>query len=184
MKTFTSKLFISLVALAGLFSVAACSDDDDIKTDKVPANIRTEFAKMYPEATNVDWESKYGYYVADFKKGSLEMDAWYDEIGRWTMSVTDFDGQRPLISVLPEPVQLAIIENATEGIDYTVDDVHLYERIGSDIFYEVEVEGKIAASSVEVNDITYFYRPDGTLINSVENFKGEIIPTTVIADLK
>lgn len=184
MKTFTSKLLLAFLGAAGMFSIAACDNDDDIKTDKVPTSVRSEFSKMYPEATNVDWELKSGYYVADFNKGSLDMDAWYDEIGRWAMSVTDFDGHKPLISVLPEPVQLALIENITEGLEYTIDDVNLYERIGSDIFYEVEVDGRTLPGTVEVNDITYFYRPDGTLINTVENFKSEILPTTVIADLK
>ena len=65
-----TKLFITIAIAVAAVNVKA----QDIKTKDVPANVKSAFAKKYPQATKVSWEKEKGNFEANrtdiCKKGS------------------------------------------------------------------------------------------------------------------
>lgn len=148
-----------------------CSDDNDIKTDKVPSAVRDTMAEMFPKATNIDWDLKYSYYVADFRLDNLETDAWFSKNGDWTMTETDYNKS---IAMLPEAVQEAF--KASDYATLTIDDVDYYKRL-TDSFSAIEVD---------VNggpDVTMYIDDAGKVINIVNGDHKDILPDTDITKL-
>lgn len=104
-------------------------DDDNITPDK---NVRDTFESMYPNATRIEWEIEYGYYVVDFRQGGHEKEAWFDTSGAWLMTETDLGRTAPEI--------IAAALSNTEYASWRIDDVDYIEQKDKDPFYIVEVE--------------------------------------------
>ena len=58
------KIYTLLLALCVTWSLQSCDNDDD-NSIAVPTELQNAFASKYPNAANVKWETKSGYYVAD-----------------------------------------------------------------------------------------------------------------------
>lgn len=61
------------------------TDNNDDESIAVPVELQSTFSAKYPNATNVEWENKYGYYVADFYDGH-EASAWFTQEGKWVFN--------------------------------------------------------------------------------------------------
>ena len=72
------KIFTFLLVLGVAWSLHSCDNNDD-ESIAVPVELQSTFSAKYPNATNVEWENKYGYYVADFYDGH-EASAWPDPV--------------------------------------------------------------------------------------------------------
>ena len=72
-----------LAGLLILLSVSAFAEG------RLPANIQTAFLKLYPQATDVEWEQMAGCYVAEFIADSQEVDVWFNKQAEWVMTETD-----------------------------------------------------------------------------------------------
>lgn len=59
------KIYTLILALGAAWSLQSCDNNDD-DSIAVPAELQNAFSSKYPNAANVKWESKSGYYVADF----------------------------------------------------------------------------------------------------------------------
>ena len=81
------KIYTLLLALCVTWSLQSCDNDDD-NSIAVPTELQNAFASKYPNAANVKWETKCGYYVADFYDG-YEASAWFTQDGKWQMTETD-----------------------------------------------------------------------------------------------
>ena len=81
------KIFTFLLVLGVAWSLHSCDNNDD-ESIAVPVELQSTFSAKYPNATNVEWENKYGYYVADFYDG-YEASAWFTQDGKWQMTETD-----------------------------------------------------------------------------------------------
>lgn len=68
------KIYTLLLALCVTWSLQSCDNDDD-NSIAVPTELQNAFASKYPNAANVKWETKSGYYVADFYD-EYEASAW------------------------------------------------------------------------------------------------------------
>lgn len=68
-------IYTLLLALCVTWSLQSCDNDDD-NSIAVPTELQNAFSSKYPNAANVKWETKSGYYVADFYDG-YEASAWY-----------------------------------------------------------------------------------------------------------
>lgn len=124
------KLKLYLMALLmGAFILQSCGDDDVAPKD-VPAGVQEAFARKYPGLTAYEWEMQTGYYVADFRNGNREAEAWFRPDGAWVKTETDYVGQ------LPEPVQNHIITNYPA---YRVDDVDWVET-PTDEYFDIELD--------------------------------------------
>ena len=116
------KIYTLLIAFCAAWSLHSCDNDDD-ESIAVPAALQEAFSSKYPNVKNVKWETKAGYYVADFYDG-YETSAWFTTDGNWHMTETDIP-----YTALPDPVK-----SAFEASDYKTwkrDDVDKLERRGA-----------------------------------------------------
>lgn len=152
-------LFLSVVLCALALGFTACSDDDNdnVKQDKVPAQVRETFSQMYPSAAPT-WEMEYGMYKAEWHEGGDDIDAWFMPNGDW--KCTDRNMRR---AGLPEAVTNYINTNYA---GYYVDDVD-YMEVPGDSYYDIELERN------GYPDVELWIRADGTVINEgFEPWKG------------
>lgn len=129
--------------------------------------LQAALLEMYPDAVNVTWSEKSGYYVADFQasmetvrsaSGIVQYSAWFDGGARWQMTETDMP-----FDMLPEAVLAAF--RASEYADWRIDDVDMLLRDGVETIYIIEVEGTNADGIHQ--DVDLYYSEDGILIRTV-----------------
>lgn len=145
------KIFTLLLALGAAWSLQSCDNNDDDSIN-VPAQLQNAFSEKYPNVANVRWESKAGYYVADFHDG-YEASAWFTPNGEWQMTETDIP-----YDALPQAVKTTF--DASEYKKWLVDDVDKLERKGFETIYVIEVE-----KQNEERDL--YYSEKGDLIKTV-----------------
>ena len=81
-----TKIFTLLLALCAACCFQSCDNDDD-NTVKVPAELQKTFEAQYPHASDVKWETRNGYYKAEFYDGQ-KASAWYTTGGDWRLTET------------------------------------------------------------------------------------------------
>jgi len=146
------KIYIFLLALSAAWSLQSCDNNDD-DSIAVPAELQNAFSSKYPNAANVKWESKSGYYVADFYDG-YETSAWFTQDGKWQMTETDIP-----YDALPQAVKTSF--EATEyKTSWRIDDVDKLERESVETVYVIEVEK-------QNQELDLYYSEEGVLIKSV-----------------
>lgn len=156
------KKFLILIA-AALFAIAAtsCQKHGNIGTDSIPDNILKSFSEMYPEASDVNWDIKGQYAVANFTLPQTPRggnNAWYEKSGgHWGMTERDINYE-----MLPEAVRNAF--ESSEYAQWKIDDIDMIERHGVDAIYVIEVEGTLEGRPVEID---LYYSPDGILVKKV-----------------
>lgn len=150
------KLLTAIAAIGSLVALAGCE-----KTGHIPFNISAEaqqaFSAKYPSATNVEWENKNGYSVADFRSDNRDRSAWFDSFGSWYMTETEIR-----FSDLPQAVQNAF--NASEYATWRVDDVDMLERQGVETVYVIEAE---TYQNGDDTSVDLYYSADGVLVRTV-----------------
>lgn len=148
-----------MLALATLF--AACEKDDN-GVSRTPQEVQNALTQRYPDAVGVEWETRGGYYVAEFtipgSASTADNSAWFDHTGLWYMTEYDIP-----FTALPEAVQQAF--RAGEYAAWEIDDVDQLEREGLETLYVIEVEGRDADGREQ--DVDLYYAPDGVLVKTV-----------------
>lgn len=148
------KFFTLLLALGAAWSLQSCDNNDD-DSIKVPAQLQNAFSEKYPNVANVRWESKAGYYVADFHNG-YEASAWFTPNGEWQMTETDIP-----YSALPQAVKTTFEASEYKNEPgWRIDDVDKLERIGLETVYVIEVER-------QNEEIDLYYSEEGVLIERI-----------------
>lgn len=148
------KIFTLLLALGAAWSLQSCDNDDDGSIN-VPTELQNAFSEKYPNVANVRWESKAGYYVADFHDG-YEASAWFAQNGEWQMTETDVP-----FDALPQAVITEFGKSEyKKGSGWLVDDVDKLERKGLETVYVIEVERQN-----EERDL--YYSEEGVLIKTI-----------------
>lgn len=160
-------LFLTLLAV-----VVFCSchnDDDDLRLSDVPNAVTNTLEVKYPGFNRVEWEKKYGYFVAEFYKESIEMHVWINPDGTWLMTESDL---RRMMGNLPEVI-LNAFQNG-QYADWQIENIDKYER--TDLtFYLLEVEKK------GQKERKLFYGEDGRLLKDiVDNDNDVVTPDTVL----
>ncbi len=155
-----------LLILFALAALVSCSDDDDGIT-QVSQQVQNALSSKYPNATNVVWESKSGFLVADFKEPSLDntlidCEAWFSPQGKWYMTETDIT-----YSALPEAVKTAF--EASNYAEWYIEDVDMVEREATATLYIIEVEAKDSSET----EVDIYYTEDGTLVKSIVDGSGD-----------
>lgn len=145
------KIYTLLLALCVTWSLQSCDNDDD-NSIAVPTELQNAFSSKYPNAANVKWETKSGYYVADFYDG-YEASAWFTQDGKWQMTETDIP-----YSALPQAVKTSF--EKSEYASWKQDDVDKLERTGVETIFVIEIEN-------QNQEIDLYYSADGTLIKSI-----------------
>lgn len=148
------KIFVLLLVLGAAWSLQSCDNNDD-ESIPVPTELQNAFSEKYPNVANVKWETKAGYYVADFHNG-YEASAWFTPNGEWQLTETDIP-----YSALPQAVKTTFeTSEYRNGSGWNVDDVDKLERIGLETIYVIEVERQN-----EEKDL--YYSEEGFLIKAV-----------------
>lgn len=167
------KIYTLLMALSAAWSLQSCDNNDD-DSIPVPTELQNAFSSMYPNVTKVEWETKSGYYVADFRNG-YEASAWFTPNGEWQMTETDIP-----YSALPQEVKASY-----EGSEYAtsqgwkIDDVDKLERKGLEAVYVIEVEK-------QNQEVDIYYSEAGVQIKSVvdtdDDRDDKYLPTTQLTE--
>ncbi len=138
---------VSLLFCAMSISLVLCACDNENEVKKVSTEVLKAFQQRYPQAVQVDWEREGKYYVAEFKSPyeqpgapvsavplqMFEMEAWFDNLANWRMTVIDAN-----YTLLPIEVKNGF--TAGKYGSWQVDDVDIVELNGKDPIYILEVE--------------------------------------------
>lgn len=141
-------LNLCVVALAILL-FASCSKNDDIKDNNIA---KTNFERMYPQATAITWSNQENHAVAKFSYNMRKSKAWYDASGSWRLTETEIP-----LSAIPSAIKQAY--DASQYANWRIEEVDYIERYGNEPFYVLEVE---------LGDQEYdlYYLADGTLVKA------------------
>ena len=159
-------LNLLLMSLLAIFVVTAC-DSDDERPYEPETVVQVTFKNMFPDATQVQWEPKLGYSVAEFYDGGEEKKAWFNTDGEWLLTETDL-----AYADLPDAVVNAIAGSKYAG--WKKDDVSYLERKDMESVYVVEVEqGE--------QELDLYYSPEGALLKVVTDGSNDhnAVPTPV-----
>lgn len=152
--------FYFAVSLLLLFTTSAFAEG-------LPANIQTAFQKMYPQATDVEWNQMAGCYVAEFIMDEREIDVWFDKNAQWVMTENDVES----LEKVPVPVAEAFMSSTMASMRLRDVRIITFPKRPAVIIIEVE-----EYNSDE--EFQLFYSPDGKLQQSlnVSELGGEIYP--------
>ncbi len=126
------KKLISLFALAAMFSLVACSDDDDDNRVPTPSAVKQFIYSAYPGADirHSEYE-RGGMLEVEIMHDSRIKDVYFDSSNTWVYTEWDIS-----LSKLPEHVRSAVLAAYP---DYRIDDVN-YEQWPEGEYYEVEID--------------------------------------------
>ena len=153
---FITAMCICLMTLAGCNKATADS--------QINEKARVELSQRYPDAVNVKWTTKNGYYVAKFNKvatrsigSEFDFSVWFNRAGQWCMTESEI-----LYDALPEAVKVAF--QSSEYATWKVDDIDKLERQGMETFYVIEAETR--SGNIE-KEVDLYYSESGALIKTV-----------------
>ena len=141
------KICTYLLVLGVAWSLHSCDNNDD-ESIAVPVELQSTFSAKYPNATNVEWENKYGYYVADFYDGH-EASAWFTQEGKWVLTSWEVH-----FNTLPDPVKNTIHATYPGRVDD--DDTEYVEEATGATYYLIDIEN----SEIDVK-----IRADGQILD-------------------
>lgn len=166
-------LCIMLIAVAGIFSLASCDDDDNHRLPTPEPTKFTEALKqVFPDAKNVKWETDGAYQVAEFltKNGQVETEVWFDADAKHVMTANDYGRD---LFMIPAAVNAGFEKTVYGAAPWIVDDIDEYIRT-ADTVYVIEVEAK------GEKDVHLFFDPQGNLLKESTDYTPDFRPTTKI----
>jgi hypothetical protein len=113
---------------AAVLSATSCA------AQTIPTEVKTAFAKSFPNTTVKKWDKEDGNYEANFSKDGKTMSATFDAKGNWMETETDIK-----VSELP-PSVISYINANYKGA--SVKEAAIISNPGSKKLYEAEVKGK------------------------------------------
>ena len=140
-------IYTLLLALCVTWILQSCDNDDD-NSIAVPTELQNAFSSKYPNAANVKWETKSGYYVADFYDG-YEASAWFTQEGKWVLTSWEVH-----FNTLPDPVKNTIHATYPGRVDD--DDTEYVEEATGATYYLIDIEN----SEIDVK-----IRADGQILD-------------------
>ena len=124
------KLVMSVMAITAIVFAASAQK---LNAAKVPAAVKTSFAKQYP-GTKVKWEKENGLYEAGFDHNGHEMSAMFEANGTMTESEMEIK-----VSELPASVMQYVTMHHKGA---TVKEAAKITKANGEVNYEAEVKGK------------------------------------------
>lgn len=140
------------------FAVTACQTHDD---GKPPLSVQKEFEKMFPDATDIRWESDGQSWEATFMavKGSVkkEYKAWYNADGSWIRTETEV-----LISSIPKAIIAYLMTDPDYASSSFVDEDVYYVQTPFGDFYRFDLirNGQRIVVDVNINGLVTFVKYD------------------------
>ena len=100
----------------------------------IPAEVKTAFAKSFPNTTVKKWDKEDGNYEANFSKDGKTMSATFDAKGNWLETETDIK-----VTELPAPVSSYV---KTKYGNAAIKEAAVISNPQHKKLYEAEVKGK------------------------------------------
>lgn len=129
------KIFTILTVVAAVILSVSCEKYEDGKPSKV---VRTEFADMYPDAWDVEWERNGSGWIVSFETGKrpngTEHKAWYDKDGAWIQTVTDV-----ILADVPQSIKNYLQESEYAQAQFEDYDAEYFETQAGDNFYRFDL---------------------------------------------
>ena len=89
-KIYQMKTRYILLATVLVFGLSRCTTNTEETTDQTPEIVLNTFAKMFPDATEVEWEAEdENEWEADFVVGEIGMSAEFSANGKWLETETE-----------------------------------------------------------------------------------------------
>ena len=124
------KLILVTLVSVSIFSFNAGAQK--LGADKIPAVVKTSFAKDFPGITT-KWEKENGNYEASFKQNGNTMSALYDAMGNKTETEIDIK-----ITELPVAITDYITQNYKGE---KIKEAAIITKANGEVNYEAEVKG-------------------------------------------
>lgn len=187
-----------MTLLVSVMALGSCDKTDEPRNpaDSVSEQAKAALLAKYPDASNIRWQIKRGYAVANFTlpagtragegtgegegggvTGGNDLSAWFDNGGEWYMTESNI----PFES-LPEAVQTAFNASEYAAEPWTKSGVDKLERTGVDVevVYVIKVGNSDASGAKTGMDL--YYSTDGVLIKKIadsgsDNDYGDYIPS-------
>jgi hypothetical protein len=106
---------------------------EKISEYNLPNDVKTIFAKMFPNQYSVKWELENGNYEAEFLLNKIETSALYSPAGQWLQTETEIK-----VDVLP----MAVIEYVSKNLaGKKIKEASKIIDAKGNLFYEAEVNG-------------------------------------------
>ena len=129
------KIFTILTVVAAVILSVSCEKYEDGKPSK---DVRTEFADMYPNAWDVEWERNGSGWIVSFETGKrpngTEHKAWYDKDGAWIQTVTDV-----ILADVPQSIKNYLQESEYAQAQFEDYDAEYFETQAGDNFYRFDL---------------------------------------------
>ena len=144
----------AVIALA----IASCERGDD---SKPPQSVLAEFDKMFPDASDIQWEWNDHYWIASFRivntSGSKAHTAWYTQNGDWIRTETNV----PIASI-PQIIIKYLITSPDYMTASFVDENVCHIQTPSGDFYRFNMvrNGQRIVVDVNINGLVTFVRYD------------------------
>jgi len=122
----------------------------DINAKDVPAGVKNALIKMYPKATDIDWELKGGNYEASFDIGRVDHKATFAKSGKNISFEKDIPNNQ-LPAVIAKNIKAKYPKATIDDVDWI--------NTGGKITYKIDIEG--------TPDLNVWYSADGKFIKEM-----------------
>lgn len=152
------KMIIAAAAFIAAIAFVSCDRYEDGRPSK---DVRSEFARMYPDAFDVEWEWDGMNWDVSFETGKrpngTEKEAWYDADGNWLRTTTDM-----MLSAVPQNIKDYLAADPVYGTSPIADNEVEFIETPSGNFcrFELSVEGRRVEVDVNVNGEVTFAKYD------------------------
>lgn len=119
----------------------------DINTKDVPTAVKNTFTKMYPKATDVDWEMKGGNYEVSFDVNRIDHKATFAKSGKNISFEKDIPNNQ-LPAAIAKNIKAKYPKARIEDVDWI--------NTAGKISYKIDIEG--------TPDVNVWYAADGKFI--------------------
>lgn len=164
--------FFWMAVWGSLTLFPSCGNDDGAADYTGPIGVSQavmeEFNRMFPDATDVYWETVDNYDVANFNEGTLRAAAtstrcaaWFSRVDHaWDMTDREID-----FDLVPQAVRDAFSASEYGQSPWTVDDeANMLQRAGAETLYIIEADKN--ENNVET-DVDLYYTEAGILVNEI-----------------
>ena len=142
------RMMMIAAAMMLLATAVGCEKYED---GRPPKDVRAEFAKMYPDAWDVEWE-RYGdgKWMVSFETGKrpdgTDHKAWYEADGTWIQTVTDV-----LLADVPQNIKNYLQESEYGQAQFEDNDAEYFQTQSRDDFYRFDLRMEGREVEVDVN---------------------------------
>ncbi|WP_299156062.1 PepSY-like domain-containing protein [uncultured Christiangramia sp.] len=118
--------------IAGLTVLMTLSANaQELNNEDVPLNLKSQFEKEYPNASEIEWEIENGLINVEFDSEGKEQEIWFDEAGNIIKTEREIDEKE-----LPDAIKSKIKNSYSE---FNIDDIEM-KKENDKITYEIELK--------------------------------------------